>query len=239
MNMKPENVQRMRADQLLARFGYCSRREALWWIKGGRVTHRGAAVQDGSVKVDPSEALVDGRPVDFPLGILVAFHKPAGVVCSHQEGEGQRIYDLLPPQWMERHPAPVTVGRLDKDTSGLILITDDGALAHRWSSPRHEIEKEYEAECESDLPADLAAVFASGQLLLRGESSPCRPARLHQTGPRTARLTVTEGRYHLVRRMFASQGSHVARLRRIRIGRLELADLAEGEWRAVRTEDVG
>ena len=223
----------IRADQLLSRYGYCSRRDAEAWISRDRLTVEDAPVSRADARVDPEAALVDGRPVEFPGGLCVAFHKPVGIVCSHNHADGEIIYDLLPARWMRRNPAPVTAGRLDKETSGLILITDDGALVHRLTSPRHESEKTYEVTVDRDLPPDIVETFASGTLLLRSETRPCLPARCELTGPRTAILHVMEGRYHQVRRMFASQGCTVTALHRTRVGNIALEGLKPGEWRAV------
>lgn len=228
----------LRLDQLLSRFGYCSRREAQAWARTGRVTLGGVAVTEPGQRLDPAAVRVDGEPVDFPHGLLVAFHKPAGCVCSHNPAEGELIYDLLPPSWMRRQPAPVTVGRLDKETSGLILITDDGAQVHRWTSPRHDVVKTYEITVERDLPDGLEAVFAAGKLLLHCESRPCLPAELRVTGPRTARLHIREGKYHQVRRMFASAGCCVRSLHRTAVGPVRLHDLAPGAWRPLTPAEM-
>ncbi len=226
----------LRLYELLSRYGYCSRREAQSWAKAGCVTLDGVPVTDPGRRLDPASVLVEGLPVPFPRGLLVAFHKPVGVVCSHNPAEGPLIYDLLPPEWMRRNPAPVAVGRLDKETSGLILLSDDGALVHRWTSPRHGVEKTYEATLDRDLPEGIAGVFASGTLLLRNETKPCLPAKLEITGPRSARLHIEEGKYHQVRRMFASQGCTVTALHRTRVGTVELGELAPGEWRPLEPE---
>ncbi len=231
-------MSQMRADQVLSRFGYCSRREAPYWLKSGRLEWRGLPIRSGAEKVNPAEVEIDGEKIEFPGRLLIAFHKPVGCVCSHESAEGETVYDLLPDLWRHRHPAPVTVGRLDKETSGLILVTDDGALAHRWTSPRHEVEKVYLAETENDLRPAMVQTFASGELVLRNESEPCRPAKLDILHERQARVTVTEGRYHQVRRMFASQGCAVVSLHRERIGKLELGDLPTGAWRPVHEEDI-
>jgi 16S rRNA pseudouridine516 synthase len=122
-----------------------------------------------------------------------------------------------------------SVGRLDKDTSGLILITDIGPLVQKYTSPKSDSEKVYEAELDGDLPEGLADLFASGSLVLRNETKPCKPAHLEVLAPRQARLTITEGRYHQVRRMFASQGLQVTALHRTQLGAYELGDLKEGE----------
>ncbi len=226
----------IRTDQLLSRYGYCTRREAAAWLSRDRVTVGGVPVARADAKVNPREVLIEGKPVEFPDGLFVAFHKPVGIVCSHNHTEGALIYDLLPPRWLRRNPAPVTAGRLDKESSGLIIITDDGAMVHRMTSPRHETEKTYEVTIDQDLPAGIDGVFASGTLLLRNETQPCLPARCEITGPRTAVLHVMEGRYHQVRRMFASQGCTVTALHRTKIGKILLADLAPGQWRVEHPE---
>lgn len=223
----------MRLDAMLSRFGYCSRREAALWIKDGRVLVQGAVPRSADVKARAADVLIDGVPLDYPDGVLLAFHKPAGVTCSHDPAEAPLLYDLLPPLWMKRDPRVEAAGRLDKETSGLILLTDDGPLLHRLTSPKHHVEKVYEATVETDLPPGIADVFASGTLMLRSETTPCLPAKLKIRSAQEASLTITEGRYHQVRRMFASQGCHVMKLHRTRIGRVELGDLAEGAWREI------
>ncbi len=228
----------LRLDQLLSRFGYCSRREAQSWAKAGRVTLDGTPLTKPEQRLDPAVVRVDGKPVEFPSGLLVAFHKPAGCTCSHNPAEGPLIYDLLPPAWMRRQPAPVTVGRLDKETSGLIILTDDGDLVHRLTSPKHDVVKSYEATVDRDLPDGLAACFAAGTLVLHGENRPCLPADLEITGLRTARLHIREGKYHQVRRMFASKGCTVTALHRTRVGAVELGALEPGAWRALAREEI-
>src|SRR5207248_3160243 len=126
--------------------------------------------------------------------------------CTHADGEGPVIYELLPDRWSRRNPPVTSVGRLDKETSGALLITDQGDLVQRWTSPKSQIEKVYEVQVDHTLEPALAQTFASGTLLLRSESTPCLPAKLEFIDPLQARLTLTERRYHQVRRMFASQG---------------------------------
>ncbi|MFN3313132.1 MAG: pseudouridine synthase [Hyphomonas sp.] len=202
----------------LAGLGYGSRREMEIALRQGRVTGWGEEVR------------FDGQPLDPAPGIVILMHKPAGFTCSHSD-QGKLVYDLLPPRFLKRDPKLSSVGRLDSDTSGVLLFTDDGALLHRLISPKSAIEKTYEATLARPLEGHEAALFASGTLVLRGEDRPCLPARLKVTGERTARLTLTEGRYHQVRRMFAAAGNHVEALHRSRFGPLELGDLAEGAWR--------
>ena len=220
-----------RLDQLLANLGYCSRREARDWIRSGRVTVRGKVVDDFGAKADPAEVRLDGEGLDHPDGLLLLLHKPTGLVCSHEEREGPNVYSLLPPRWRARNPLITSIGRLDKDTSGLLLLTDQSELVHRLTSPKYKVPKTYRATLATDLPAGLAALFAAGSLVLDGETAPCAPAELHGLGPREAELTLTEGKYHQVRRMFASQGCEVLTLHRPRFGRLALDDLPAGQWR--------
>lgn len=220
-----------RLDQLLANLGYCSRREARTWIEDGRVTVGGKNADDAGRKAAEADVRVDGEPLDHPAGLLLLLHKPTGLVCSHEEREGPNVYSLLPERWRRRHPVVTSVGRLDKDTSGLLLLTDQSALVHRLTSPRHKVPKVYRATVDRDLSPDLGPVFASGTWTLPGETDPCAPAVLELVGPREARVTLTEGRYHQVRRMFAVHGATVLTLHRERFGDLSLDALPPGRWR--------
>ena len=125
-----------RLDQLLANLGYCSRREARAWIEASHVTVGGAVAEDYGQKARPADVRVDGEPLDNPDGLLLLVHKPAGLVCSHDEREGPNVYSLLPPRWRQRNPQVTSIGRLDKDTTGLLLLTDQTALVHRLTSPK-------------------------------------------------------------------------------------------------------
>ena len=220
-----------RLDQLLANLGYCSRREARAWLDAGRVTVRGEAADDPGAKAAAADVRVDGEPLDHPDGLLLLLHKPLGLVCSHDEREGPNVYSLLPARWRARNPAVTSVGRLDKDTSGLLLLTDQSALVHRLTSPKHKVPKVYRATLDRELPGGVETTFASGTLMLDGEKEPCAPAELRRRGPREAEVTLTEGRYHQVRRMFAACGATVLALHRERFGALTLGDLPAGAWR--------
>ena len=147
------------------------------------------------------------------------------------------MYDLLPPRYRLRSPALSTVGRLDRETSGLLLLTDDGALLHRIISPRSKLPKVYEVALAQPLRGDETERFASGTLMLESEKEPLAPAQLEVVEPRSVRLTLTEGRYHQVRRMFAAVGNHVLSLHRSRIGGLTLDDLPAGQWRILEDAD--
>jgi 16S rRNA pseudouridine516 synthase len=232
-----------RLDRLLANMGYGSRREVQALVRAGRVVLDGAAVADADLRLPVTPELADrmrvnGARLDPPPGMTLMLHKPVGVTCSHKEA-GQLIYDLLPTRWRAREPAISTVGRLDKDTSGLLLLTDDGALLHRIISPRQHVAKRYLATLARPLDGREAERFASGELMLEGEDKPLAPAVLEPLSPTLARLTITEGRYHQVRRMFAAMGNHVEALHRDRVGGLDLPDdLAPGGWRLLGGQEI-
>jgi 16S rRNA pseudouridine516 synthase len=222
-----------RLDQTLASLGYGSRREVRALIDAGRVTVEGAPQDDPGAKVLPSAVRLDGEALEFPDGLLVLFHKPPGCVCSHDPREGQRVYDLLPARWLARNPPVTTVGRLDRDTTGALLVTDDSALVHRLTSPKHHVEKVYEATLDRAPDASLVGEFAQDGLMLDGETKPCAPATLRLTGGPLVELTLTEGRFHQVKRMFEHFGYEVQRLHRSRFGAFTVADLPRGTWRAL------
>ena len=227
----------MKLVKHLANLGYGSRKEVAWMFREGRVTDAAGEVLYADDPLDHDNVRVDGEPLDPPQGLVLVLNKPAGCTCSSKD-RGRIVYDLLPPRFRLRDPALSTVGRLDRDTTGLLLLTDDGLLLHRIVSPKSKLPKVYEATLASDLRGDEAALFASGTLLLESETTPLLPVRMDVLGARRARLTLHEGRYHQVRRMFAAAGNHVEALHRPRVGGLDLGDLSEGEWRALGAADV-
>jgi 16S rRNA pseudouridine516 synthase len=227
----------MRLVKHLANLGYGSRKEVAWMFREGRVTDADGEVLYADDPLDHDNVRVDGEPLDPPPGLVLMLHKPAGYTCSTKD-KGRIVYDLLPPRFRLRDPVLSTVGRLDRDTTGLLLMTDDGALLHRIVSPKSKLSKVYEATLAQDLRGDETALFASGTLLLESETTPLLPAGLEVLGPRHARLTLHEGRYHQVRRMFAATGNHVEALHRPRVGGLSLDGLAVGQWRALAAADL-
>jgi 16S rRNA pseudouridine516 synthase len=223
--------------KLIANLGYGSRKEVARLFREGRITDAAGEVLYADDRVAHAEVRVDGEPLDPPQGLVLLLHKPVGYTCSTRD-PGRIVYDLLPPRFRLRAPLLSTVGRLDRDTSGALLLTDDGALLHRIVSPKSALAKAYEATLAQDLRGDEAAIFASGTLLLEAEATPLAPATLETIDARHARLLLTEGRYHQVRRMFAAVGNHVEALHRSRIGGLALGDLAPGAWRIVDAADI-
>ncbi|MGH6909018.1 MAG: pseudouridine synthase [Phenylobacterium sp.] len=231
-----------RLDRLLANLGYGSRREVTDLVARRQVVLDGVVVKDAGARIAiaadlPARMSVSGQSLDPPAPLTLLMHKPRGVVCSHREA-GRSVYELLPARWRARIPALSTIGRLDKETSGLLLITDDGPFLHRVISPKSQIAKRYAATLDRPLQGHEAELFAAGTLMLEGEKDPLAPAVLEPTGPNTANLTITEGRYHQVRRMFAAAGNHVTDLHRDRIGGLALpADMKPGAWRILSPDE--
>ena len=232
-----------RIDKLLSSLGYGSRAEMARLARAGGVMLDGAEVADVSKRIPvtpelPARMQVDGEPLDPPHGLVLMLHKPVGMTCSHKE-DGPLVYDVLPDRWRRRDPAISTIGRLDKDTSGLLLMTDDGDLLHRVISPKKNVAKVYRAALARPLNGSETALFASGELLLEGDDRPLKPAGLEVLSPTEARVSETEGRYHMVRRMFAAVGNHVEALHRERLGGLVLPDdLAPGEWRLLDDGEI-
>lgn len=233
----------VRLDRLLANMGYGSRREIGALAAAGQVVLDGQAIRKADTKVLvardlPGRMTVRGAPLDPPPGLALMLHKPLGVTCSHKE-VGALVYDLLPQRWKAREPAISTVGRLDKETSGLLLLTDDGDLLHRIISPRSNVPKRYRVTLARPMEGTEGAVFAAGTLILEGEDKPLLAAELEVLSPTEAHLTIHEGRYHQVRRMFAAVGNHVEALHRDRVGGLALPDdLEPGRWRLMSEEDI-
>ena len=225
-----------RVDKLLGSMGYGSRTEMARLGKAGGIVLDGVDLTDVSKRIAvtpdlPARMEIDGEPLDPVPGLVMMLHKPLGMTCSRKE-DGALVYDILPPRWRRRDPAISTIGRLDKQTTGLLLLTDDGDLLHRVISPKRHVAKVYRATLARPLDGSEGDVFAAGGLVLEGEDKPLSPAVLEVLSPTEARLTVTEGRYHMVRRMFAAVGNHVDGLHRERVGGLALPDdLAPGDWR--------
>lgn len=227
----------MKLVKLIANLGYGSRKDVTQLFRAGRVTDAAGEVLYADDVVPYETIRVDDEPLDPPPGLVLMLNKPLGVTCSRKD-PGRVVYDLLPPRYNVRSPALSSVGRLDRDTSGLLLFTDDGALLHRIISPRAQVTKIYEATLAQDLRGDEGELFAGGTLMLESEKEPLAPAALEVLGPRHARLSVTEGRYHQVRRMFAATGNNVETLQRISVGKLTLGDLPLGEWRALDADET-
>jgi 16S rRNA pseudouridine516 synthase len=233
----------MRLDRLLANMGYGSRRDIHTLARLRRVLIDGQPVLDANARVALTPDLqaritVDDAALDPLPGMAVLLHKPVGVTCSHKES-GPLIYDLLPNRWRVRDPQLSSIGRLDKDTSGLLLLTDDGALLHRVIAPKSQVAKTYLVTLDRPLNGDEAGIFVAGTLMLDGETKPLLPVEMTVLSPTTARVVLHEGRYHQVRRMFAAVGNHVTALHRETVGGLGIPDdLAAGSYRVLEPTDI-
>ncbi len=227
----------MKLVKLIANLGYGSRKDVAQMFRAGRITDADGAVLYADDVVEHATIRVDDEPLDPPSGLVLMMNKPLAVTCSRKD-PGRVVYDLLPARYSVRTPALSSVGRLDRDTTGLLLFTDDGALLHRIISPKNHVAKVYEATLADDMRGDESDLFASGTLLLENETEPLAPAVLDGLGLRHVRLTVVEGRYHQVRRMFAAVGNRVETLQRVSVGGLTLGELPMAEWRALGAEEV-
>jgi 16S rRNA pseudouridine516 synthase len=227
----------MKLVKLIANLGYGSRKQVAMMFREGRITDANGEVLYADDQVEHGAIRIDGEPLDPPSGLLLMLHKPIDYTCSTKDA-GHIVYELIPSRFLQRSPVVSTVGRLDRDTSGLLLMTDDGTLLHRIVSPKSKLPKIYEATLARDLRGDEVKLFASGKMMLESEREPLAPAHLEVIDARHARLTLTEGRYHQARRMFAAVGNHVEALHRSRVGGLELDDLPVGEWRQLGESDV-
>jgi 16S rRNA pseudouridine516 synthase len=227
----------MRIVRLIANLGYGSRKDVQRMIRDGRITDAAGAPVEADSRLDHGELRLDGAKLDPAAGFTLMLNKPTGYTCSTKD-PGRIVYTLLPERFRLRKPALSTIGRLDRDTSGLLLFTDDGGLSHRVTSPRSRIDKIYDCTTARDIDPGAVEIFAGGELMLDSETTPLLPAKMEILGPRQARLTISEGRYHQVRRMFAAIGNHVETLHRPAVGGLDLGDLPSGKWRICDAADI-
>ena len=223
----------MRLDKFLSEANVASRKAIRQMVKESRVKVDGVPAKSPDQKIDESTArvLVDGREIRLGGRIVLMLHKPAGFVTSTSDPRDRTVMELLPAEYRKLFP----VGRLDKETEGLLLFTNDGELGHRLTSPRHQVEKRYYAETDGQPDEQDAGAFRQGITLRDGTQ--CLPAEL-EPFPGGCYVTVREGKYHQVRRMLASRGKPVTYLRREMDGGLELGDLRIGEYRILQDAEV-
>lgn len=211
--------------------GYCTRSEAKKFLRIYELYVKEERVFDPSIKAYHSDIKVNNEALD-PEIITILLNKPSGFICSHNDA-GSLIYALIPARWNRRNPKIATIGRLDVDTTGAIILTDDGALNHRLSSPKSDVSKIYEATLAVPLKGDEKEIFASGEVMLNGEKKPLLPAKLEIISPTHVRLEICEGKYHQVKRMFAYTGNKVVKLHRLEFAGFRVDDLKEGEFRVI------
>jgi 16S rRNA pseudouridine516 synthase len=228
----------MRIDQILYSQGFGSRRECAALLARGEVQVASQIVTSPEAEFDADGLTfhVSGTPWPFHALALLMLHKPAGFECSRQPQQHRSVMSLLPLPLRQRGVQPV--GRLDEDTTGLLLLTDDGALLHRLTSPRHHVPKVYEVTARHPVDAAQIEALRAG-VQLRDDPKPARAEACEATGERSLRLTIAEGRYHQVKRMLAAVGNRVDALHRSAFGALRLpADLAPGQWRWVEPGEL-
>jgi 16S rRNA pseudouridine516 synthase len=220
-----------RIDAHLSSLGYCSRSEAKKFLRIYELCINDKRVFDPSIKAYHDDITVNEEPID-PETITILLNKPSGFICSHNDA-GSLIYALIPSRWNRRNPKISTIGRLDVDTTGAIILTDDGALNHKLSSPKSDVSKVYEANLSVPLKGDETEIFASGELMLNGEKKPLLPAKLEVLSPTHVRLEICEGKYHQVKRMFAAVGNRVVSLHRVSFDGFTVEDLKEGTYKTI------
>ncbi len=226
-----------RLDKVIANRGVASRREVKALVRQGRVLVDGvpAAAPDMKVAAETAVITVDGMTLGSERHIYLLLHKPAGVLTATEDKRQPTVLDLIPQEWRRRDLAPV--GRLDKDTEGLLLLTDDGELTHRLLSPKYHVDKVYYARVEGVPDEQDAAAFAEGLLL--GDGLQCLPAKLEPLGGGECLVTLREGKFHQVKRMLASRGKPVQYLKRLAMGPLRLEpELAAGQCRLLTEEEL-
>ncbi len=226
----------MRVDRALTLAGY-SRSEAKAMIARGRVRVGAGIVRDAGLDVRPEDVLLDGAPLDCEAEVYLMLNKPAGVITATEDKRLPTVVSLLPEKYRRRKIGPV--GRLDRDVTGLVLLTTDGQLAHRLISPRWKAEKRYRAVCAGALTEADAQAFAQGVALSDFTAKPATLEILSSGATSTADVTLTEGKFHQVKRMFAAIGHPLTALSRLQIGCVELdAALAPGEFRRLTNEEI-
>jgi 16S rRNA pseudouridine516 synthase len=247
LNAKRSTPNLMRLDDLIYTQGFGVRRQCAGLIAAGRVAVGGQTLTDPATPIDTHSAglhfSVDGAPWPYQPRAYLMLHKPAGYECSQRPGAWPSVHTLLPAPLRQR-PNPgkqvgvQAVGRLDQDTTGLLLLSDDGAFIHRMNSPRRHVPKVYEVTTRHPLDQRQLDRLLSG-VTLADDPAPVRAAACEAAGSHRLRLTLTEGKYHQVKRMLAAVGNRVEALHRSRIGALALpADLPAGQWRWLTAEDL-
>lgn len=221
-----------RVDAHLSSLGYCTRSEVKKFLRMNEVCINDNRVYNTSIKAYHDDIKINGEVLDDET-LLILLNKPQGYICSHNDS-GKLIYSLLPQRYSRRNPKISTIGRLDIDTTGVILLTDDGVLNHRLTSPKKDISKIYEATLEKPLKGDEVEIFASGTLMLNGEEKPLLPAKLEIITPTFVKIEIVEGKYHQVKRMFAAVSNKVIKLHRTKFADFELENLKEGEFKIIK-----
>lgn len=232
----------MRLDRLLSNLGYGGRKEMTMAIKNEWLDIDGERVTNPSQHVDldwvaAGRVTFDGEALDPLAPFTIMLHKPVGYTCAHKDA-GDIVYDLLPARFKNRKPSFSSIGRLDKYSTGQLLFTDNGDLLHRVTSPKTYVPKHYHVTLRDPLSGEEAALFASGDFMLKSEDKPLKPATWIPHDSTSGTMIISEGRYHQIRRMFDKLQNKVITLHRFQTGALPLGDLKEGAWRVLNHDDL-
>jgi len=226
----------MRLDKLISQSTAFSRAQAKIMIRGGKITVDGKTAKSGAIKL-ADDAVVEymGVPIKKPEPQFIMFNKPVGVVCANVDEDHETVFDKL---FLPRMDTLHIAGRLDIDTTGLVLITDDGQWSHRITSPKHQHEKTYLIDLDTPITENQIRILTEG-VQLKDEKKRSLPAKIEIVTDLKIKMTITEGKYHQVKRMMAAVGNHVVKLHRHQIGEIELdADLKPGEWRKLTADEI-
>lgn len=224
-----------RLDKILSEAGVCSRRDCERLVRRGLITINGQTVKSASEKADEDAVIeIDGELVQRRREVVCIMNKPAGFVTSTEDDRNRTVMELLPDEMLRQKVVPA--GRLDKDTEGLLIFTNNGDLLHRLISPKSEVPKTYYVEHEGTITEEAIRLAEKGVELKDG--TVCRSAVIECLGNGKSTITITEGMYHQVKRMFAALGCHVTYLRRIQIGNVKLGDLQSSQVRELSEEEI-
>ena len=224
-----------RLDKILSEAGVCSRRDCERLVRRGLITINGQIVKSASEKADENASIeIDGELVQRRREVVCIMNKPAGFVTSTEDDRNRTVMELLSDEMLRQRVVPA--GRLDKDTEGLLVFTNNGDLLHRLISPRSEVPKTYYVEYEGTITEDSVRTAEKGVVLKDG--TVCKSAKIERVGEGQSTITITEGMYHQVKRMFAALGFHVNYLRRIQIGNVKLGDLQSSQVRELSEEEI-
>lgn len=235
-------AKKIRLERLLSNLGYGGRKEMAMAIKNEWVNIDGETIKNPAFQVDLSlvaegRVELDGEKIDPVQPFTIMLHKPVGYTCSHKD-PADIIFDLLPERFAARKPTFSMVGRLDKYSSGQLLLTDDGDLLHRISHPKSHASKHYNVTLRDDLKGTESDLFATGELYIGDDNKPLKPAQWTQTGAKSGVMILHEGRFQQIRRMFETINNEVITLERFQTGSLSIGDLPKGEWRTLNEDDL-
>ena len=226
----------MRLDKYFSSQKILSRSECSEYLKKGRIAVNSEIVKKGDLKIDPEkdEITLDGKPIKYKKYVYILLNKPFGVVSSTEDGRDKTVIDLLPESLQKRNLFPC--GRLDKDTVGLVVITDDGESAHAALSPKRHVEKEYYFETADEYDEEDRKAIENGLMLRDGYTT--KPCKIERKSEKSGVITLTEGKYHEIKRLFGARGNKITFLRRDSFAWIQIGDLDSGEWRYMTDEEV-